>query len=421
MARLAPPQPISLLGARRIDVTCEPPGPHSGYPSIHGKDGASVTGCVQEDGAPWPIFERGHPNEHNPNLWTARSDSAILLRMTDGRLPLPDEFLPKTQRYMRALRRGVLSYWYATLEDAEAAAIEAATATWYVNVLDESVFEKAFEEQYQRLRAKDRLGRVVMGLELIRNCETHAPVVFDGLLVDTHWYGVPRSTGAFTVRRVFAWADADALPETYRDVSSGATSAQRRARAEAQDGYRKDVEGRHVIETLFDAMAFFHSLDGRLVGPPAASLRWSFAEIPDTDLEVADPTSWYLARPLGLDAFELFLPSLACRDSERRTARWPPPTVPWTQGPDRPARACRLRRREKSCMCSWTTARSSATAASRPNRMVASHRGSSDAAKCGRTFARATATSWFMRTVRSTYRAPPTSESGLRFRTTATF
>jgi hypothetical protein len=244
--------------------------------------------------------------------------------MTDGRLPLPDEFLPKAQRYMRALRRGVLSYWYATLEDAEAAAIEAATATWYVNVLDESVFEKAFEEQYQRLRAKDRLGRVVMGLELIRNCETHAPVVFDGLLVDTHWYGVPRSTGAFTVRRVFAWADADALPETYRDVSSGATSAQRRARAEAQDGYRKDVEGRHVIETLFDAMAFFHSLDARLVGPPAPSLRWSFAEIPDTDPEVADPTSWYLARPLGLDAFELFLPSLACRDSERRTARWPP-------------------------------------------------------------------------------------------------
>jgi hypothetical protein len=67
--------------------------------------------------------------------------------MTDGRLPLPDEFLPKAQRYMRALRRGVLSYWYATLEDAEAAAIEAATATWCVNVLDESVFEKAFQEQ----------------------------------------------------------------------------------------------------------------------------------------------------------------------------------------------------------------------------------------------------------------------------------
>ena len=228
---------------------------------------------------------------------------------------------------MRALRRGVLSYWYATLEDEEAAAIEAATATWYVNILDESVFEKAFEEQYRQLRAKDRLGRVVMGLELIRNCETHAPVVFDGLLVDTHWYGVPISTDAFTVRRVFAWAQYDALPKAYRDrdvLSPSITDAQRRARGAVQDRYRKDVEGRPVIETLFDAMAFFHSLDTRLVGPPAPSLRWSFAEIPDTDPELAEPMTWYLARPLGLDAFEPFLPSLACRDTERRTAQWPP-------------------------------------------------------------------------------------------------
>jgi hypothetical protein len=44
---------------------------------------------------------------------------------------------------MRALRRGLLSYWYATLEGGEAAAIEAATATWYVNILDEAVFEHA--------------------------------------------------------------------------------------------------------------------------------------------------------------------------------------------------------------------------------------------------------------------------------------
>jgi len=203
---------------------------------------------------------------------------------------------------MRALRRGVLSYWYATLEDEEAAAIEAATATWYVNILDESVFEKAFEEQYRQLRAKDRLGRVVMGLELIRNCETHAPVVFDGLLVDTHWYGVPISTDAFTVRRVFAWAQYDALPKAYRDrdvLSPSITDAQRRARGAVQDRYRKDVEGRPVIETLFDAMAFFHSLDTRLVGPPAPSLRWSFAEIPDTDPELAEPRGGGASRCAG--------------------------------------------------------------------------------------------------------------------------
>jgi hypothetical protein len=50
--------------------------------------------------------------------------------MTTDRLPLPDGSWPKARRYMRALRRGVLSYWYATIEDGEAAAIEAATSTW---------------------------------------------------------------------------------------------------------------------------------------------------------------------------------------------------------------------------------------------------------------------------------------------------
>jgi hypothetical protein len=49
--------------------------------------------------------------------------------MTPDRLPLPDEAWPKARRYMRAFRRGLLAYWYATLEGTEAAAIEAATAT----------------------------------------------------------------------------------------------------------------------------------------------------------------------------------------------------------------------------------------------------------------------------------------------------
>jgi hypothetical protein len=31
-----------------------------------------------------------------------------------------------------------------------------------------------------------------------------------------------------------------------------------------------------------------------------------------------------VARPLGLDAFEPFLPDIVCRDTERRTAQWPP-------------------------------------------------------------------------------------------------
>jgi hypothetical protein len=245
--------------------------------------------------------------------------------MTPGRFQLPDEAWPKARRYMRALRRGLFAYWYATLEGTEAAAIEAATATWYVNILDEAVFEQAHGEPYKNLRASDRLGRVVMGLELIRNCETHAPVVFDKLLVESTAYSVPLAVeGPPVMRSVLAWAAYDVLPAPYRDVPSSATAAQRRARAEALDGYRKAVRLRHVIETLLDAMAFFESLDDRLVGPPAPSLRWAFAELPDTDPEFAKPSGWYVARPLGLDAFEPFLPDMVCRDTERRTVQWPP-------------------------------------------------------------------------------------------------
>jgi hypothetical protein len=255
--------------------------------------------------------------------WTLRSDSSILPGMTAGRLPLPDESWPKARRYMRALRRGLLSYWYATLEDEEAAAIEAATATWYVNILDEAVFEPAHQKTYPDIRANDPLGRVVMGLELIRNCETHAPVVFDGLLVRSRRYGVPLSTGRQAARSVFKWAEWDALPIAYREVSSSlATDRQRRARAAAQHGYRVAVRDRHVTETLFDAIAFFQSLDARLVGSPAPPLRWAYAEVPDTDPQLDEPTTW-LARPLGLDAFEPFLPDIACRSTERRTAQWP--------------------------------------------------------------------------------------------------
>jgi hypothetical protein len=76
-----------------------------------------------------------------------------------------------------------------------------------------------------------------------------------------------------------------------------------------------------VTETLFDAMAFFQSLDARLVGSPAPALRWAY-EVPATDPEFDEPTPW-LARPLGLDAFEPFLPNIACRSTERRTAQWP--------------------------------------------------------------------------------------------------
>jgi hypothetical protein len=245
--------------------------------------------------------------------------------MTRGRLPLPEDFWPKAHRYMRALRRGLLSYWYATLEGKEAATIEAATATWYVNILDKAVFEEAHPGRYAKLRADDRLGRVVKGLELIRDGETHAPVVVKDLLVESHRYGVPLAIGGQVMRSVFKWAERDTLPKRYleRDAMSSVKDEHKRATSGARHAYKDAVGARQVIETLFDAIAFFESLDARLVGPPAPPLQFAFAEVPAHDEELEAPSRVYLARPLGLDSFEPFLPDLACRTTERLTAQWP--------------------------------------------------------------------------------------------------
>jgi hypothetical protein len=241
------------------------------------------------------------------------------------KLPLPGPALDKAQQYMRGLRRSVLSYWYATLEDLEAATLEAASASFFVNILDEAIFETALGDPYRQIRARDRLGRVVTGLELIRNCETHSPILADGLLVERQRLGVPLHQGGQAMRSVYAWAEYDRLPEEYRSLERDASERQQRARGEAQDGYRKAVQGRHVIETLLDAAAFFEGLDTRLVQPPGPALPWAYGEAYG-ELPIGDPLAiqgWILARPLGLDRFELFLPDIVCRYTERRSARWP--------------------------------------------------------------------------------------------------
>lgn len=226
---------------------------------------------------------------------------------------------------MRGLRRAVLSYWYATLEDLEAATLEASTAAFYVNILDEAVFETALGDAYRDRRSQDRLGRVVTGLELIRNCETHSPVLAEDLLVTKLFLGVPLHQGGQIMRSVLAWAEFDSLPAAYREAEPEAGETRRRARGEAQDGYRKAVQGRHVIETLFDAVAFFESVDDRLIAEEGPPLQWAYgeayAELPTA--EAPDGQAWLLARPMGLDNFELFLPDIVCRYTERRSARWP--------------------------------------------------------------------------------------------------
>jgi hypothetical protein len=242
-------------------------------------------------------------------------------------MPLPDVALEKAQRYVRALRRAVLAYWYATLEDPEAAALEAITATLYVNILDEAVFERALETRYRTIRSQDRLGRVVTGLELIRNCETHSSILAEDLLVQKQILGVPLHQGGQITRCVYAWAEYDQLPDDYRNLPSGTGDRQRRARGEAQDGYRKAVQGRHVIEALLDAMAFFESLDPRLIGVDGPPLQWAYGEaygeLPVGENPDGSVQAWLVARPMSLDRFELFLPDIVCRYTERRSARWP--------------------------------------------------------------------------------------------------
>jgi hypothetical protein len=237
-------------------------------------------------------------------------------------LVLPDEQFAKAVVYMRALRRAVIAFWYATIEDVEASLIEAAQACFAVNILDEAAFEHALGEPYRQIRAKDRLGQVVTGLELIRNCETHAHVGFDGLLVVRRVLGIPMHSG--TIYRVVpSWAEYADLPSAYIELDQSATPNQKRARGEAQHGYRHAVAGRGVLETLLDAIAFFQEIDPRLVVEDGPVLQYAYVELlPDRDPATVEPKHVFLTRPIGLDTFEVFLPSLATRHTERRSARW---------------------------------------------------------------------------------------------------
>lgn len=218
-----------------------------------------------------------------------------------------DAALAKAERHIRALRRAILSYWYATVEDRQAALIEATNACLLVNILDESVFEVELGEPYKKRRSDCGGGRVVTGLELVRNCETHSPVAFDDLLVRRRIYSIPLEDGGQVMRAVWHWADYAELPSGYVDLHGpDASASQKRARKEAQHGYRKGVQGRSVVETLFDAERFFTKLEPRLA-----------VAIPQEAVTV-------LHRPLEGFVGAAPLPDLATRWDERTTALAPP-------------------------------------------------------------------------------------------------
>jgi hypothetical protein len=247
-------------------------------------------------------------------------------------LTLEEPALSKGLLWMRAVRRRTLDYWYATVEDPDAAHIEAALATVAVNVIDESVFLASHGDRYRDHRPAHPQGRVVMGLEFIRNCEIHATQLTE--LATTATFGVP----GLGFRLVLSWPEFEALPWDYRQRLGG----EPRARGEARDAYRKWVAGRPVIETLLDAIAYFEQLDSRLLPAEAVDLRYSFA--PAVPLGFNDEL--FTCRPMGLDHTQLVLPDLACRNVERRSASWPSADQ-WLKEQDRmirkqpPAGTCR--------------------------------------------------------------------------------
>lgn len=224
----------------------------------------------------------------------------------------------------------MIAFWYSTIEDLEAASIEAIQACFIVNILDEAVFERALGKPYRQIREKDSQGRVVTGLELVRNCETHAHVRYDSLLVVHRVIGVPLARGGSLYRLVPVWAEYADLPAAYVQLDQSATPNQKRARGEAQHGYRSAVGGRSALETLLDAIGFFQKIDPRLVMQDGPDLQYAYVELlPDRDPATGEPEHVFLTKPIGLDTFEVLLPSLppGTRSDGRHGGRRPTPSI----------------------------------------------------------------------------------------------
>lgn len=221
---------------------------------------------------------------------------------------VPPALAPKANLWALALRRRIFDYWYATLEGEDAAHAEAALAAIVVNVLDEAVFQAVHGEAYRTERRLNPLGRVVMGLELIRNCEVHSSEA--GSLKEHAMFSFP----GVGMRAQYHWPALADLPAEYRKRQTD----EHRARGEARDAYDKWVADRPVIETLLDAVAFFGQLDSSLVADQPIELTSPLCSAP-----LAEDGQTALYKPVGLDRYALFLPDLACRNTERRAPHWP--------------------------------------------------------------------------------------------------
>jgi hypothetical protein len=174
---------------------------------------------------------------------------------------------------MLALQRQVRATWLATLEndsvlcrehgpelDLEPLGVELAFALVATRVLDLEVFARGCGDAYEQHRASCVEGRVVDGMTLMRNAETHLPMVVNpqvarALSAPFSPTGPPWPfSGQF---RLFpSWLTFDELPAEVRETE--------KTRPRCKMSYRDCVAGKLILDTLLDAVRFFYDCDPSL-------------------------------------------------------------------------------------------------------------------------------------------------------------
>ncbi|SRR6266568_3929944 len=178
-------------------------------------------------------------------------------------IPMGPERRKVVQKY-RALAEAIGRTWEATVRsdvamypgrfdiDCEQVVIDAASALVIARTIDqqfESLLAPIDRDAYKKFRDGDTDGRIVRGLVLIRNADTHADSVIE---MDSN-----RAVGGRGGWRVFpVWKAHADLPVDIQNLSGTAPGVHRR--------YRDWVGGRLVVETLLDVMRFFDRCDPSL-------------------------------------------------------------------------------------------------------------------------------------------------------------
>jgi hypothetical protein len=199
-------------------------------------------------------------------------DSQPPTSQTPGLFPITtDDRRRKGHQKMHGLALYISWVWAATIAtetsicrehgveiDCERVALAVSPALAAIRTLDLDVFDRGLgserrQQQYRDLRKRDPQGRVVRGLLLLRNADTHLPATID--LQSER--AISLFDGNMTYWRVFPqWQPYDELDPVIR--------ADPGTRQPAHECYRSAVAGQLVIETLLDAFCFFDRCDPSL-------------------------------------------------------------------------------------------------------------------------------------------------------------